>query len=132
MPPQMAMMGPMGGDQDLQMLAGPYAQRFLTATILALKNTLDWMGGDSDLIAASAKLLGEPNLTYSDIDKPKAGEADDEAAMAKKMEEYKQERSKVQQSVQWTLIFLPAFVFMAFGIARWRMREASRSKISLA
>ncbi len=132
MPPQMQMMGPMGGDQDLQMLAGPYAQRFLTATILALKNTLDWMGGDSDLIAASAKLLGEPNLSYSDIDKPKAGEADDEAAMAKKMEDYKQERSQVQKSVQWTLIFFPAFVFMIFGIVRWRMREAARSKITLA
>lgn len=132
MPPQMAMMGPMGGDQDLQMLAGPYAQRFLTATILALKNTLDWMGGDSDLIAASAKLLGEPNLSYSDIEKPKAGEADDEAAMAKKMEDYKQERAEVQRKVQWTLTFLPAAVFVAFGIARWRMRESAREKISLS
>jgi hypothetical protein len=131
MPPQMAMMGPMGGDQDLQMLAGPYAQRFLTATILALKNTLDWMGGDSDLIAASAKLLGEPNLTYSDIEKPKAGEADDEAAMAKKMEDYKQERAEVQRKVQWTLTFLPAAVFVGIGLARWRMRESARTKISL-
>jgi len=132
MPPQMQMMGAMGGDQDLQMLAGPYAQRYLTATILALKNTLDWMGGDSDLIAASAKLLGEPNLTYSDIAKPKAGEADDDAAMAKKMEEYKQERSQVQSRVQWTLTFLPALLFILFGVVRWRMREANRDKISLA
>jgi ribosomal protein S14 len=132
MPPQMAMMGPMGGDQDLQMLAGPYAQRFLTATILALKNTLDWMGGDSDLIAASAKLLGEPNLSYSDIQKPKADEADDEAAMAKKMEEYKQERAQVQGRVQWTLTFLPAAVFLAFGLARWRLRESARASISLS
>lgn len=131
MPPQMAMMGPMGGDQDLQMLAGPYAQRFLTATILALKNTLDWMGGDSDLIAASAKLLGEPNLTYSDIEKPKAGEADDEAAMAKKMEDYKQERARVQQRVQWSLTFLPAALFVAIGLVRWRLRESARSKITL-
>ena len=52
--------------------------------------------------------------------------------MAKKMEDYKQERAEVQRKVQWTLTFLPAAVFVAFGIARWRMRESAREKISLS
>jgi len=42
-----------------------------------LKNTLDWMSGDSDLIAASAKILGEANLTYDSITRPKL-DANDE------------------------------------------------------
>ena len=131
MPPQMQMMGGMGGDEDLQMLAQPYAQKYLTATILALKNTLDWMGGDSDLIAASAKLLGETNLTYLDIEKPKEEATDDDATTAKKMDDYKNERKRVQSSVQWTLTFIPALLFAAFGVIRWRRREGARENISL-
>lgn len=65
------------------------------------------MGGDSDLIAASAKLLGETNLTYLDITKPKQDETDDEESVTRKMEDYKKERLRVQSSVQWTL-HLPA------------------------
>jgi hypothetical protein len=34
---------------DLLLLAQPYAQRHATATILALKNTLDWLLGDADM-----------------------------------------------------------------------------------
>jgi hypothetical protein len=131
MPPQMQMMGGLGGDEELQMLSQPYAQKYLTATILALKNTLDWMSGDSDLIAASAKLLGESNLTYSDVEKPKQEPEDDEAAVTKKAEEYRAERKKVQQRVQWTLTLLPAALFAAFGILRWRRRESARENISL-
>jgi len=131
MPPQMAMMGGMGGDEDLQMLSQPYAQKYLTATILTLKNTLDWMSGDSDLIAASAKLLGETNLTYSDIEKPKGEATDDDESMKKKSDEYKNERKGVQQRVQWTLTFFPALLFALFGVARWRMREGARENISL-
>jgi hypothetical protein len=131
MPPQMAMMGGMGGDEDLQMLSQPYAQKYLTATILALKNTLDWMGGDSDLIAASAKLLGETNLTYSDISKPKQEATDDEASLAKKAEDYKAERKKVQERVQWSLTFFGPALFAAFGFLRWRRRESARDNISL-
>ena len=77
MPPQMAMMGPMGGDEDLMMISQPYAQQYLTGSILAFKNTLDWMGGDPDLIAVSAKLLGESNLTYADVSKPKEASVTD-------------------------------------------------------
>jgi ABC-type uncharacterized transport system involved in gliding motility auxiliary subunit len=131
MPPQMAMMGGMGGDEDLQMLSGPYAQKYLTAIILALKNTLDWMGGDADLIAASAKLLGETNLTYSDISKPKQDASDDPATLDKKDKDYKNERNRVQRNVTWTLTLLPPALFAAFGLIRWRRRESDRENISL-
>jgi len=131
MPPQMAMMGGMGGDEDLQMLSQPYAQRYLTNTILALKNTLDWMAGDSTLLAASAKLLSDPNLTYSDLEAPKQDATEDEAAFAKKAEEYRGERKKVQTRVQWTLTLVPAALFAAFGVFRWRRRESARAAISL-
>jgi ABC-type uncharacterized transport system involved in gliding motility auxiliary subunit len=44
-------------DPQLQSLAQPYAKN-LTSTILVLKNSLDWMLGDEDLVAVSAKLSG--------------------------------------------------------------------------
>ncbi|WP_437908928.1 GldG family protein [Sorangium sp. So ce327] len=131
MPPQMAMMGGMGGDEDLLMLSQPYAQKYLTATILAFKNTLDWMAGDSTLLAATAKMFGETNLTYAGIEKPKQEATDDEATLAKKAEEYRAERKTVQQRVQWTLTLLPAALFAVFGLIRWRRRESARENITL-
>jgi ABC-type uncharacterized transport system involved in gliding motility auxiliary subunit len=131
MPPQMAMMGAMGGDKDLQMLAGPYANKYLRWTILAFKNTLDWMSGDSDLLAASAKLFGEPNLTYGDIEKPSEIDVENPEELEKRMEEYRNERKDLQQSVQWTLTFLAPLLFAAFGILRWRRREAARESIRI-
>jgi len=117
---QFAMMGGVGGDPQLQMFAGPYAQRYLTNTILSVKNTLDWMSGDTDLLATSAKILRDPNLTYASISKPKIEAEDDEAAIKKKDEEYRQSRKKVQRSVQWTLA--------AFGVLRWRRRESRKNQ----
>jgi len=38
---QFAQMGPVGGDEQLQMISQPYAQKYLTGTILSFKNTLD-------------------------------------------------------------------------------------------
>jgi ABC-type uncharacterized transport system involved in gliding motility auxiliary subunit len=130
MPPQMAMMGPMGGDEELMLISQPYAQQYLTTSILAFKNTLDWMGGDPDLIAVSAKLLGESNLTYSDVSKPKEAATDPETAK-RQADEYDAAISKVQQSVQWTLTLVPALLFALFGIFRWRMRENARANITL-
>jgi hypothetical protein len=97
---------------------------------LALKNTLDWMGGDSDLIAVSAKLLGETNLTYSDIQKPKDAPTDPEASK-RQAEEYDAELTRVQQKVQWTMTFFPAALFALLGILRWRLRESARASITL-
>ena len=130
MPPQMMMMGAMQGDETLLMLAGPYAQQYLTETILSFKNTLDWMGGDSDLIAASAKLIGDSNLSYLDIEKPKVSAADPDAAK-KQAEEYDAEINKVQQRVQWTMTLFPAVLFALLGILRWRVRESQRANITL-
>lgn len=129
MPPQMMMMGQVGGDEELQMISQPYAQQYLTETILAFKNTLDWMGGDSDLIAASAKLIGDPNLTYLDIEKPKVAADPDNAK--KLADEYEGELTKVQQRVQWTMTLVPALLFALLGIARWRMRESQRANLTL-
>ncbi len=132
MPPQMAMMGSFGGDEDLQAMAWPYAKKYLTATILSFKNVLDWMAGDSTLIAASAKLLGDPNLTYADIDKPDFDpEKDSEETMKQKAEEYREERKWMQFKVQWALTLFPPLLFAAFGVIRWLRREQNRDRISL-
>jgi len=128
---QFAMFGAVGGDQQLQMIAQPYAQRYLTATILSVKNTLDWMSGDTDLLATSAKIIGEPNLTYSSVKPPKIEAEDDEAAIKKKDEEYKASRKQLQTAVQWSLtIGMPLF-FALFGFIRWRMREGQRDQVKL-
>jgi hypothetical protein len=132
MPPQMAMMGSFGGDEDLQAVAWPYARKYLTNVILAFKNTLDWMAGDSDLIAASAKLLGDPNLTYSDIAKPKVSAEDTDESLARKAEDYKMERQRVQNKVQWTLTLFPPLAFAALGVIRWRYREGQRDRKRLS
>ena len=60
------MMPNLGGDEQLLMLAGPYAQQFVTGSILVFKNTLDWLTGDTDLLAVSAKILSDPNLAYGE------------------------------------------------------------------
>lgn len=125
---QFQMMGGIGGDQQLQMIAGPYAQKYLTATILSLKNTLDWMSGDTDLIAASAKILGEPNLTYSTIGKPEFKADDSEEEMRRKDEEYRKKRKELQQQVQWSLTLGVPVLFAGFGLFRWRSRETKRNR----
>ncbi len=128
---QFQMMGPVGGDEQLQMLAGPYAQKYLTGTILSFKNTLDWMSGDSDLIAASAKILGEANLTYDSITRPKLDANDDDNSIKKKDEEFRDARKNTQRNVQLVLTLLCPLLFAGFGIFRWRQREGGRASISL-
>lgn len=46
-------------NEDLAILSQPYAQRYLTTTILALKNTFDWASADDATVACSALLLNE-------------------------------------------------------------------------
>ncbi len=128
---QFAGMGPVGGDEQLQMYAGPYAQKYLTATILAFKNTLDWMSGDSDLIAASAKILGEPALTYAGVQRPKLDATDTEESIKKKDDEYRDARKNSQRNVQWTLTLLCPLLFAGIGLIRWRLRESARGNVSL-
>lgn len=132
MPPQMQMMGAnFGGDETLQAIAMPYARQYLTATILAFKNLLDWMAGDRDLLAVSAKLLSDPNLSYVDVPKPDIKPDDSEERVNKKLEDYRLGRQALQQKVQWTLTLLPPLFFAGFGIFRWRRREAGRGGVKL-
>jgi hypothetical protein len=42
-----------GGDPELLALANPYAQSFLTSTIVAFRNTLDWLGHEDGLAACA-------------------------------------------------------------------------------
>lgn len=128
---QFAMYGNVGGDRELLMIAGQYANRYLTNTILSIKNTLDWISGDQDLLAASAKLMSEPNLTYRDVAKPKISAEDDEAAIRKKDEEYKASRSKMQGNVTWTLSLGVPLFFAFFGVMRWRGRKSKTGQYRL-
>ncbi|HVU00287.1 MAG TPA: Gldg family protein [Polyangiaceae bacterium] len=126
--PQFAMYGGAPGDKQLLMFSGQYANRYLTNTILAVKNTLDWISGDQDLLAASAKIISEPNLTYRDVAKPKIKAEDDQAAINKKNEEYRTERKRIQSRVQLSLSAgLPLF-FAFFGLLRWRERQNKKDK----
>lgn len=127
---QFQMFGAVGGDPQLLMFAQPYT-KYLTSTILSFKNTLDWMAGDSDLVAASAKLIGDPALTYSNISKPKFKAGDDPAEAKKKDEEYRSARKSVQTNVQWTLTFGVPLLFAAFGLLRWRQRQSQRDQLKI-
>lgn len=128
---QFGMMGPVGGDEQLQAIAEPYAQRFLNPTIVCLKNALDWLSGDSDLIAASAKIFGDPNLTYSDIAQPKIEAGDTEESLKKKEQTFRDARKNAQRNIQLTLSLLCPALFAGFGIYRWRRREGHRANITL-
>ncbi len=125
-PPQMAQFGAMGGDQQLLTVAQPYASTYLTPTILALKNTLDWMSGDADLIATSAKILGEASLTYSSVAKPRFKADESEEEIRKKDEEYRMARESLQNKIQWTLTLGLPFVFVLLGVWRWQVRNKRR------
>ena len=127
---QFQMFGAVGGDPQLLMFAQPYT-KYLTATILSLKNTLDWMAGDSDLVAASAKLIGDPALTYSSVSKPKFKAGDDEAEAKKKDEEYRTSRKSVQTLVQFTLTLGVPLLFAALGLLRWAMRQSQRDQLKI-
>jgi hypothetical protein len=125
---QFQMFGGVGGDRQLQMFADPYARSFLTNTIIVLKNTLDWMSGDADLIAASAKILGEPNLTYASLEKPKYTEEATDEQMKKQDEEYRLNRKSLQKKVQWGLTLGMPALFMGFGLFRYNARKAKKGK----
>ena len=130
---QMGMQMPpgMGGDEQLQQLAMPYAQQILTNTILVFKNMLDWVTGDVDLLAASAKILQEPGLAYGDVSKPNFDELTEDQ-LKKQDETLKQERKRSQKWVEGVLILgLPA-LFGLLGVGLWRRRISTRENVSLA
>jgi ABC-type uncharacterized transport system involved in gliding motility auxiliary subunit len=125
---QFQMMGSIGGDPVLQAIANPYAQRYLNNTIVSVKNILDWMTGDSDLVEASAKILSEPNLTYASLGRPKFSANATEEEVKRTDEEYRQARASLQQKVQWTLTLGVPVLFALIGLGRWRYRESKKIK----
>ncbi|HSY20573.1 MAG TPA: Gldg family protein [Polyangiaceae bacterium] len=128
---QMGMMMPnMGGDEQLLSMAGPYAQQFITASILVLKNTLDWLSGDTDLLAVSAKLFSEPNLVYNDRLNITPDETEEQIRKAE--DELKASRKGLQRNVEIVLILGIPILLAAYGLLRWRMRQAARANVSLA
>ncbi len=129
---QMGMMMPgMGGDEQLLQLAGPYAQQALTSTILAFKNTLDYVTGDTDLLAVSAKILSEPGLVYGDVSKPTFSEESEEQ-LKKRDEEMRNAKKRQQHWVEGILILGVPLLFALYGMLRWRMRTNARANVSLA
>ena len=112
------------------MIAGPYAQQFITGSILVFKNTLDWLTGDTDLLAVSAKILADPNLAYGD--KLKITPDESEEQIKKQMDDLKASRKSEQVNVEIFLILGIPFLFGIYGLLRWRMRLASRANVSLA
>jgi hypothetical protein len=129
---QMGMMMPMGGDETLTQIAGPYAQQELTNAILVFKNTLDWLSGDTDLLAASAKILPDPGLVYGDVSKPSFDPNETEEQLRRKDEEMKQARKQTQLRVELVLTLGVPLLFALFGIWRWRTRLNNRAHVSLA
>lgn len=129
---QMGMMMPGGGgDEFLNAIAGPYVQLIGTTFILQTKNLLDWMTGDVDLLAASAKILMEPNLAYGDVVKPKAGEEMTEEQLKKEEDRIKKERKTRQYWIEGTMTLGIPLVFAGLGLVLWRIREARRQNVDL-
>jgi ABC-type uncharacterized transport system involved in gliding motility auxiliary subunit len=127
------MMPNLGGDEQLLMIAGPYAQQFITGTILVFKNTLDWLIGDTDLLAVSAKILSDPNLVYADLSEVKKLTLDEsEDEIRKREQDIKDARKAQQRNVEVLLILGIPALLAGYGLARWRMRLAAREHVSLA
>jgi ABC-type uncharacterized transport system involved in gliding motility auxiliary subunit len=124
------MMPNLGGDEQLLALAGPYTQQFVTGSILVFKNTLDWLSGDTDLLAVSAKLLSDPNLVYGD--KIKVTPDESEEQLRKQEDDLKAARKDEQRNVEMLLILGIPILFGAYGLTRWRLRLNARSHVSLA
>jgi ABC-type uncharacterized transport system involved in gliding motility auxiliary subunit len=129
---QMAQMMPnAGGDEMLQQLAMPYAQQILTNTILVFKNMLDWVTGDVDLLAVSAKILQEPGLAYGDVSKPNFDDMTEDQ-LKKQDDTMKKERKNTQHWVEGSLILGLPILFALFGVLLWRRRISSRENVQLA
>lgn len=127
---QMGMMMPPQNDEFLTAIAGPYVQLIGTTFILQTKNLLDWMSGDVDLLAASAKILQEPNLAYGDVVKPKAGEEMTEEQLKKEEDRIKKERKTKQYWIEGTMTLGIPILFIAIGLLLWRVREGRRQNIA--
>jgi ABC-type uncharacterized transport system involved in gliding motility auxiliary subunit len=134
---QFGMNMPVGGDKDLLRIAGPYADLQhgaspLLAAILAMKNTLDWLSGDTDLLAASAKLFSDPGLVYGDVSAPKFSDSESDEDLKRQDDEMREARKTTQRKVGISLTLLAPLLIVAYGLLRWRMRNNARMNIQLA
>jgi ABC-type uncharacterized transport system involved in gliding motility auxiliary subunit len=130
-------MGATPGDEKLMQIAGPYAdlQRGavpLLYAIMATKNTLDWLTGDTDLLAVSAKLLSEPGLVYGDVSAPKFDENETDDDIKKQDQIMRDARKTTQRNIGIFLTFFAPLIFVAYGLLRWRMRTNARMNVQLA
>jgi len=130
-------MGATPGDEKLMQIAGPYAdlQRGavpLLYAIMATKNTLDWLTGDTDLLAVSAKLLSEPGLVYGDVSAPKFDENETDDDIKKQDQAMRDARKTTQRNIGIFLTLFAPLLFVAYGLLRWRMRLNARMNIQLA
>ena len=107
--PDMSQFGgmmPQGGDEKLLQIAGPYADLSRGAVpilyaILTMKNTLDWLSGDVDLLAVSAKILSEPGLEYGDVKAPKFDENATDEDLKRQEKDMKEARKTTQQKIEF-------------------------------
>jgi ABC-type uncharacterized transport system involved in gliding motility auxiliary subunit len=129
---QFQMFGNVGGDPQLLAVGQTYAQRYLTNTLLAVKNTMDWISGDEDLLAISGKIIGEPNLRYSSLKPTKIPVDATEDDLRKIEQDYKQSRKQLQSRVALVLTLALPLLFAGFGVLRWRLRLGRRTSLKLA
>ena len=128
---QFAMMGNVGGDQELVSIGGIYAQRYLESMILSVKNTFDWLTGDTDLLATSAKITSAPNLKYTSVEPPKITPEDTEETIARKDEEYRTQRKSIQTTITWSLTLGIPLLFALLGIGRTLTRQSRRERYAI-
>lgn len=124
--PQFAKFGAIGGDEDLLMVADAYRQ-LLEGMVGTLANTLDWMSGDPELLAATAKFFGDPDLVYP-VELPKVEEGDTPEIARRKDEDYVGAKRQTKQAIQWTLTLVIPVFFAVLGLLRWRRRVAAPTK----
>ncbi len=129
---QMAQFGGGGGDKDLQTIAGGFLETNATSTLITFKNSLDWLSGDSDLVATAAKIQADPPLVYEDLSKLTftGDETDDQ--LKKRDEDMKAARKKKQNSVGYILTLGLPLLFAIFGFVRRQLRMKAREDVSLA
>ena len=122
----------MGADEDLMRYAQIY-QRARMTSLLVAKQTCDWISQETDLLAAGAKLLAEPELTYpnSPAPTPSPDEKPDSDSFKKKKAQWIDQIKSQQRTTQYMSTFGGALILCFIGLARWYMRTNQRASVKL-
>ena len=128
MPPQMQMMGGMGGDEDLQMHLAVLRAAVPDRDDPRVQEHPRLDGGRHRSHRGEREAPRRTRTSRTRTSRSPTRRRRDPDAAKKQAEEYEGEITKVQQRVQWTLILFPAALFAAFGIvtvadARERPRQ---------